>query len=138
MNIVSEHRLLNDLAATRQIGAWVEQFAEAARLAPSVRQAIDLALVEWVTNVISYAFEDSLEHWILIRMRLAPGEACAEVEDDGREFNPLTRPPVDTSVPLEQRDVGGLGIHMITKLMDSVEHRRVEGRNILTMRKRTG
>ena len=77
--------------------------------------------------------------WILCAAALAgAGQARAEVEDDGREFDPLTRPPVDTSAPLEQRGIGGLGVHMVRQLMDSVEYRRVTGRNILTMTRRVG
>ena len=86
--------------------------------------------------MISYAYDDSQEHWITVRFLSAPGQAGVEVEDDGRDFNPLTRPPVDVSAPLEERGVGGLGIHMITKFMDDVEHRRVDGRNILTLKRR--
>ena len=63
-------------------------------------------------------------------------QARVEVEDDGRAFNPLDLPPVDTTVPLEQRPVGGLGVHMIRQLMDSVEYRRADGRNILTLTRR--
>lgn len=138
MNIISEHRLRNDLGETRHIGAWVEAFAEQARLSPATRNAFDLALVEWITNVISYAYEDDHEHWITARFLGAPGQASVEIEDDGREFNPLTRPPVDTSAPLEQRGIGGLGVHMVRQLMDSVEYRREAGRNILTMTRRVG
>ena len=96
-----------------------------------------IALVEWVTNVISYAYEDAREHWIVIRFLTGSGQARVEVEDDGRAFNPLTLPPVDTHAPLEQRPIGGLGIHMIQQIMDSVEYRREAGRNILTMTRRT-
>ena len=137
MNISADYRLKNDLAQTRQIEGWVREFAGAAQLSSSVRQALDLSLVEWVTNIISYAYTDDAEHWITIHFATSPGEARVEIEDDGREFNPLTRPPVDTSRPLEERGIGGLGIHMITQLMDTVEYRRAEGRNILTLRKRT-
>jgi len=58
------------------------------------------------------------------------------VEDDARPFNPLERAPVDTTVPLDQKPLGGLGIHMIRHSMDELEYRRDGGRNILTMRKR--
>ena len=136
MNLLSEHRLRNSLEETRQIGPWLEDFARRAQLPEPVRKAIDLALVEWVTNVVSYAYTDRLEHWIVIRLKMASAEASVEVDDDGREFNPLSRPPVDINVPLEQRSIGGLGIHMIKILMDSVEYRRVDGHNVLTMKKR--
>jgi anti-sigma regulatory factor (Ser/Thr protein kinase) len=115
-----------------------QSFAEASHLSPAARNAFDLALVEWVTNVIAYAYNDAAPHWITVRFLAAPDQARVEVEDDGRAFNPLTLPPVDTHAPLEQRAIGGLGVHMIRQVMDSVEYRRAEGRNILTMTRRVG
>ena len=96
MNISADYRLKNDLAQTRQIEGWVREFAGAAQLSSSVRQALDLSLVEWVTNIISYAYTDDAEHWITIHFATSPGEARVEIEDDGREFNPLTRPSHQT------------------------------------------
>lgn len=136
MNALAEHRLRNDLSETRQIEAWVGKFAQQASLPPKVQNALDLALVEWMANIISYAFPDAREHWITVRFRADDQEVRVEVEDDGREFNPLNLPPVDTTAPLETRPIGGLGIHMICKLMDTVLHRREGGRNILTLVKR--
>ena len=136
MNLVAEYRLRNDPTESRQLEGWIQSFAEAARLSPVARNAFDLALVEWVTNVISYAYDDAREHWIVVRFLSSPGQARVEVEDDGREFNPLTLPPVDAGAPLEQRAIGGLGVHLVRQLMDSVEYRRAEGRNILTMTRR--
>ena len=136
MNLVAEYRLRNDLAEARRSGGWIQSFAETAPLSPDARNAFDLALTEWITNVISYAYEDDEEHWISVRFLTAPSQARVEVEDDGRAFNPLDLPPVDTTVPLEQRPVGGLGVHMIRQLMDSVEYRRADGRNILTLTRR--
>ncbi len=131
-----EHRLRNDLGELRQIGAWVATFAETHKISDAARHAIDLALEEWLTNVVSYAFSDNAEHWITLRLECSAGEVRMTVEDDGREFNPLDRPPVDTTEPLETRGIGGLGIHMIRKLMDRVEYHRDGGRNILTMTRR--
>jgi len=138
VNFVAEHRLRNNPADAGQLAIWVEDFARQARLPSSVRQAIDLALEECVTNVFSYAWKDGREHWVLIRFKADSHEGSAEVEveDDGREFNPLASPPVDVSVPLERRPIGGLGIHMIRQLMDSVTYRRENGRNILKLAKR--
>jgi serine/threonine-protein kinase RsbW len=137
MNIALEHRLRNDLQETRFLGPWVAAFAREAGLSGPVQTAIDLSLVEWITNVISYAYADRQEHWITIRLQSGDGQVQVEVEDDGREFDPLAHPPVDTTTPLETRAVGGLGIHMIRHLMDTVAYRRVSGRNALTMTKGT-
>jgi serine/threonine-protein kinase RsbW len=136
MNLVAEYRLSNAAAELRQLEAWIQSFANAAQLSPTAHNAFDHALVEWITNVIAYAYDDGRQHWIEIRFLTDPSQARVEVEDDGREFNPLTQPPVDTTVPLEQRAVGGLGIHMIRQMMDSVEYRREGGRNVLTMTRR--
>jgi anti-sigma regulatory factor (Ser/Thr protein kinase) len=136
MNLVAEHRLRNDPSESRQIEGWLKSFAEAAGLSSAACNAFDLALVEWITNVISYAYDDQREHWITLRFLAAPGQACVEVEDDGRAFNPLNAPAADTAAPLEQRPVGGLGIHMIRQLMDSVEYRHEDARNILILTRR--
>ncbi len=137
MKIASEHRLRNDLAELRQIGAWVEAFARQARLTRPVQDALDLALVECVTNVIHHGWEDAGEHGIIIRFEATDREVRVEVEDDGREYDPRTTPAVDVSAPLENRAIGGLGVHMIRQLMDAVDYRRENGRNILTLIKRT-
>ena len=136
MTIVSEHRLRNDPGEARQVGAWVEAFVRRAGLSAEVQNALDLSLVEWITNVISYGYEDQREPSITLRFKAAATEVCVEVEDDGKEFNPLLHPPADTAAPLETRPIGGLGIHMMRKLMDVVQYQRTNGRNIVTLRKR--
>jgi len=138
MNFVSEHRLRNDPSQRRRLASWVADFAERARLPASLCNAIDLALEECITNVFSYAWNDEHEHWVTIRFEASRTEARIEIQDDGREFNPLSAPSTDISQPLETRPIGGLGIHMIRQLMDAVEYRRENGRNILTLIKRTG
>lgn len=138
MKLVAEHRLRNNPAETRQVQAWLQDFAARACLSEATRQAFDLSLEEWLTNVINYGYEDAGEHWIQLRFFAAPADARVEVEDDGRAFNPLELPPVDTTTPLEQRSIGGLGIHMIRKLMDSLEYRRHDGRNCLVLTRRRG
>ena len=136
MNVLSEHRLRTNLADARQLGLWVGDFARRAQLSAAVRNALDLALEECVTNVISHACNDGRDHWLTIRFKAAPDEVRVEVEDDGQEFNPLTAPSVDVTEPLETRAIGGLGIHMMRELMDAVEYRRIGDRNILTLIKR--
>jgi anti-sigma regulatory factor (Ser/Thr protein kinase) len=115
----------------------VREFAEAAHLSPAARNAFDVSLVEWLTNVISYAYEDAGEHWIAVRFLAGKGKARVEVEDDGREFNPLSRGAVDTSVPLDERRPGGLGIHLIQQYMEALDYRREKGRNLLVMTRGT-
>ena len=114
----------------------LESFARQQRLAPQVLHAADLALEEHVTNVMCYAYEDTAPHEIRIRLRVEDQGLLIEIEDDGRPYDPLAHPPVDVSLPLEEKPVGGLGIHLIRSLMDEVSYRRESGKNIFSMRKR--
>jgi anti-sigma regulatory factor (Ser/Thr protein kinase) len=114
----------------------LEGFAREHHLPPAVVRAADLALEEQVTNILAYAYEDAASHEIRVRLWVENQLLQIEVEDDGRAFDPLSRPPVDTSVPLEEKPIGGLGIHLIRSLMDEVVYRREGGKNILRMRKK--
>ena len=123
---LEKHRLLSALAS----------FAKEQNLPPAAVNAADLALEEHLTNVMNYGYDGSGEHDITVRLSTGPGEFMIEVVDDGKPFNPLDRPPVDTTKPLDQKPIGGLGIHLICQFMDKVEYLRESGKNILTMRKR--
>jgi anti-sigma regulatory factor (Ser/Thr protein kinase) len=96
---------------------------------------LNIALEEILTNIISYGYTDDREHVIRVRLSVQPGEVKAEVEDDGQPFNPFEAPEVDTAKPLEERAIGGLGIHLVRKLMDGLEYQRQEGKNLLVIKK---
>lgn len=116
--------------------AALEAFVRQHHLPAAVRQAADLALEEHLTNIARYAYEDPLVHQIMVRLDLSEGYLLVEVEDDGKPFNPLQMAEVDTSIPLDVKPVGGLGIHLIRHFMDDVKYRREGERNVLSMRKR--
>jgi anti-sigma regulatory factor (Ser/Thr protein kinase) len=99
---------------------------------------LNLALEEILTNIMSHGYVDEREHEIRVSLSLQPGAVRIEVEDDGRPFNPLQAPEVDTTKPLDERMAGGLGIHLVRRLMDGLEYKRERERNRLTMRKNTG
>ena len=114
----------------------LEAFAAEHRLPAKVLQAAALVLEEHVTNVLQYAYADTSLHEIRVRLSCDEGALHVEVEDDGRAFNPLEAPPVDTSIPMEERPIGGLGIHLMRRFMDGLDYRREGTRNILRMTKR--
>ena len=98
---------------------------------------MNLALEEIVANIISYGFEDEQDADIRVGLCLAQGELRAEVQDNGKAFNPLEMPPPDTEQPLEQRSVGGLGLHLVRTLDGrSGLHQRQDNRNILALKKK--
>jgi anti-sigma regulatory factor (Ser/Thr protein kinase) len=128
--------LTNQPGERQRLVSALETFARDNDLAAPVRQAADLALEEHVTNVLRYAYGDAQSRPVLVRLELENGFLLVEVEDEGKPFDPLKRPDVDTSIPLEDKPVGGLGIYLIRKFMDEVKYRREGNKNILTMRKR--
>jgi serine/threonine-protein kinase RsbW len=128
--------LVNQLSEVAKLSSFVETFGVAEGLAPEAVYSLNLALDEVVTNVIRYAHEeDGQEHPIVVRLALERDVVTAQVEDDGRAFNPLEAPAPDLSASLEERPIGGLGIFLVRSVMNSVEYRREDGRNVLIMKK---
>ena len=128
--------LKNQPAEKQRLLEALEAFALEHHLSDKAVQAADLALEEHLTNVLNYSFADDATHEIRVRFNCEGNSLQIEVEDDGRPFNPLEKPPVDVSMPLEQRPVGGLGIHLMRQFMDALDYRREGGSNILRMTKR--
>ena len=112
------------------------EFRQCHHLPAKVSFDVHLALEEIVTNVISYGFQDQEEHHIRLGLYLEGGELRAEVEDDGKAFNPLEVTSPDAERPLTERPAGGLGIHLVRDLIDEITYQRQQGRNVLVMRKK--
>ena len=97
---------------------------------------INLVLEEIITNIVFYAYDDEKEHIIVIKFWKEGSNINIKIVDDGKEFNILKVPELDTkNISLEERDIGGLGIYFIRKLMDKVEYQRKNKKNILILTK---
>jgi len=131
-----ELTLLNRQPEIARLQVALEEFATGHPLPKRSLHEVQLALEEHLTNIVRYAYDDDREHQIKVRVTFRPPELRIEVEDDGCPFNPLQHPTPDLSQPIEQRPIGGLGIHMIRNTLDEVDYRRENERNILTMIKR--
>ncbi len=127
--------LKNQLPEIQRLSTAVEAYGEEHALPDKVVFQVNLALDELLTNTISYGYSDSAEHEIAVRLSMRDRTLTVEIEDDARSFNPLDRPPPDLDAPLEERLIGGLGVHLVRTFMDSVEYRQDDGKNRLTMRK---
>lgn len=127
--------LKNDLDEITRLAGELEAFCERNGVSPGTLMALNLALEEIVTNVISYGF-DGGSHEIELELLLEDGTVQATVADGGKAYDPLQREDPDVNAPLEERSIGGLGVLLVKKLMDEVSYARTGGRNILTIRKR--
>lgn len=128
-----ELALVNDVDEIPRMAAAIERFGNDCGVPLEVVDGVNIALDELFTNVVRYGYPDGGSHHIDIRLSLSGQRLTIEIADDGRPFNPLDRPPPDLESPLEERAVGGLGIHFVRSLMDEVEYRRDGNRNTLRM-----
>ena len=118
-------------AANEAASRWLQE----RNVPPAADYLANLAIEELVTNCIKYAYDDAKPHIIEIELKLSAGELVLTVTDDGRPFNPLEAPKPDTSLPVEDLPIGGLGIHLLRKMSDRMEYVRLEQKNQLTLRK---
>ncbi len=94
---------------------------------------VNLALEEIVINVMNYGHDYGL-HEIEISLIADENALTIEIVDDGRPFDPLNDPPKpNVNTELEDRNIGGLGIHLVRKMMDDVRYRREKGKNHMTL-----
>lgn len=126
--------LRNDLAELTRLAAAIESFGERMALGGKLVYTLNLALDELVTNVVSYAYDEPAgDRVITVALAVDGSRLTATLEDDGRPFDPLAKGPPDIDSPLEERRIGGLGVHFVRTMMDDVQYSRVDGRNRLTL-----
>ena len=113
----------------------LEEFAKRNEVPANLLHDVQLAVEEHLTNVISYGYIDGREHEIQLGLHLDAHALHVEIVDDAQPFDPLVHPPPDLSIPIDERPIGGLGIHMMRKVLDDMSYRWEHGRNILRMTK---
>jgi serine/threonine-protein kinase RsbW/sigma-B regulation protein RsbU (phosphoserine phosphatase) len=111
----------------------LESFLRDASVEPDAVFSVLLSFEEVVTNIIKYGFEDDLPHEIVVEARVDPERIVLEVTDDGREFDPLQAAPPDLESSIEDRPIGGLGIHLLQNLTERLSYCRVSGKNVLSL-----
>jgi anti-sigma regulatory factor (Ser/Thr protein kinase) len=129
-------RIKNELAELEKVNQALAQFSELHQLPADVSNAISLALDEIITNIVEYGYHDQEEHLIDVRFSLDEGQVTLIVEDDGVPFDPLDAEVPDTSSSMEERPVGGLGIHLVLNVMDEVAYNYRNEKNCLVMTKK--
>ena len=133
---VIETSILNKIRDLARMPELVERFAAEHRLSPDVVFGLNVALDEMLSNIIKYGYTDDAIHEIRVRLSVDGPVAVAEIEDDGRPFDPCAAPAADVDAPAEDRKVGGLGIHIVKELMSQMDYARIAGRNRLVMKMR--
>lgn len=103
---------------------------------PKMEFTFRLVIEEIAVNVVNYAYPEGVEGFLDIDITATDDLVTITFSDGGIPFNPLAKEDPDTTLSLEKRPIGGLGILLVKKMMDDVAYRYEDGRNILTLTKR--
>lgn len=129
--------LKNDLSEIARLPEFIEAVAEKHSIDAATATSLNLALEEALVNVIDYAYPEGVKGEIRLRFEYSEdsGELTFTIEDEGQPFDPTSVAEVDTAAGIDDRKVGGLGIHLYKRIMDKVEYHRRERRNVLILTK---
>ncbi len=115
---------------TEQLGKMCKEWD----INDDVAFSMNLALEEIVTNIINHGYNGREEYPITIRFTLDKHDLRIQIKDGAPEFDPFDLPePEDLDKPLEERNIGGLGIHLVKKFTDNFSYRRSNNKNIVTL-----
>jgi sigma-B regulation protein RsbU (phosphoserine phosphatase) len=126
----------NQLTEIDVVNDAFNEFAERCDIPLPVSLRINMVFDELLNNVISYAYEDEGEHNIDIVVGFVDGQLTIDITDDGLPYNPFTREDPDTTLSLEEREIGGLGVHLVKNAMDETLYQRRHDRNTVTLIKK--
>ncbi len=137
MDTQQEICVASHLSALSQISAFVSERAALAGMDEERVFAVQMAVDEACTNCMEHAYEGREDGEVHICCWTEGGDFVIRITDHGRPFDPASVPVPDVTAPLEERQIGGLGLFLMYKLMDGVEFQfdPAEG-NQVTLRKR--
>lgn len=118
-----------------RVAAAFAAFAEAHALPAPVRRSLHVALDELLTNATVHGFGGREGGAVTVEVELHPDRVSATVTDDGKPFDPFGVAAPDTVLPLAERPVGGLGLHLVRGMLDEVTYERRADRNVVVLAK---
>ncbi len=128
--------LPNDVAEVPVLAEFVEGVCEEAGMDMSTTMQLNLAIEEAVVNVMDYAYPAGEKGEVVVDAVVNDGLLQIVIRDHGTPFDPTAKGDVDTTLSAEERNIGGLGIHLIRTIMDTVSYERVGDSNVLTLTKK--
>ena len=125
--------LKNDVREVSRFSAFMKSVLEKLNIEKPLAQKLRLAVEEAVVNVIDYAYPAEQTGDIEVNIMSDGKSLKTVVKDSGVAFDPTKKEKADTSLSVEDRQIGGLGILLVRELMDSINYERMEGKNVLTL-----
>lgn len=88
---------------------------------------------ELVTNIVNYAYPDGENDYLDVEILHGEKLVTIRFHDGGIPFNPLEKDPPDTTLPMSQRPIGGLGILLVVQKVDTIAYEYIDSENVLTI-----
>ena len=138
MNTAPDTKILqvsNQIGELTRVEAFLEDLGGEWDLPVPLVFSLNLVLEEALTNIVSYGYDDQGKHEIEMQFVKTGGEITISIIDDGHEYDPTRQADPDVTLPVEERQIGGLGVFLIKKIMDKVEYQRINNKNKLILTK---
>ena len=135
--ILKRHLTLpNDITTIPELSEFIDGIGEELDMEMSMIMSLNLALEEAVVNVMEYAYAPGTQGDVCIEVAANETQIVFIISDSGIPFDPTKKEKVDTTLSAEERPIGGLGIHLVREIMDSVNYEYKDNKNILTLSKK--
>jgi sigma-B regulation protein RsbU (phosphoserine phosphatase) len=122
------------LEGCRTARRWLRLILTARGLADERIADAELIAEELLTNVVRAARSPGSEPWMSFELLLRPAQIELTICDNGPAFDPLSRGPPNLDADIEERSVGGLGLHLVRQLADVCRYERIDDHNVLRIR----
>lgn len=123
----------NHINSLSTVANYFESLSEEYSIPMPITHKMNIALDDLLNNIISYGYDDDKEHIIELQFEYSKHRLSVIISDDGIPFNPFEEKPVDTSLSIEEREIGGLGIHLVREMVDHYSYSRKVNRNVVTL-----
>jgi len=130
-----EIQIRNRIGELERVSQFVEDIGSELGLDMELQMNLNLVMEEMITNVIFYAYPEGVEASIELVAESDGKELTFVLTDRGREFDPTLKEDPNLEVDPSERDLGGMGIFIVKNIMNQVTYQRLEGKNLLTMKK---
>lgn len=127
--------LTNDVKQVPKLNEFVKEVADRLNLEHSLTSQLMLAVEEAVVNVMSYAYPLGTTGDITVEAKATEQWLKYIITDQGKAFDPTQNNKADITLNAEDRPIGGLGILLVQQLMDTINYERIDGNNVLTLKK---
>ena len=130
-----EIKIKNEVGELERVNQFVEEIGEELGLDMELQMNLNLVMEEMVSNVIFYAYPEGKHEEIELVAESDGKELTFVLSDKGKEFDPTLKEDADPNVNPMERDIGGMGIYIVKNIMNQVTYQRLEGKNLLRMKK---